>query len=96
MVYVIIVSFWWYFNRTGKLWRALNKNSYGVYIIHVIVIGVFGTLLLNLSLPALVKYLLLIVLTYSVSNGLVSVYRNLVQAMKSSRSNSSASAVELG
>jgi fucose 4-O-acetylase-like acetyltransferase len=82
MLYVTIVSFWFYFDKTGKLWQELNRNSYGVYIIHVIVIGVFGTLLLTVSLPAVVKYLLLIVLTYTTSNLLVSGSRRLIQAIK--------------
>jgi peptidoglycan/LPS O-acetylase OafA/YrhL len=77
LMYVMIESFWRYFDKTGRLWSELNKNSYGVYIIHVIVIGVFGTLLLNLNLPALVKYPLLIVLTYGGSNLIVSLYRSL-------------------
>jgi hypothetical protein len=37
-------------------------------------IGFFGTLLLNTNLPALVKYLLLIISTYVGSNLLVSAY----------------------
>jgi fucose 4-O-acetylase-like acetyltransferase len=84
LMYLMIASFWRYLDKTGRLWSELNKNSYGVYIIHVIVIGVFGTLLLNLNLPALVKYPVLILLTYLVSNLIVSVYRSLVEAMKSS------------
>ena len=83
MLYLMVDTFWRYFDKTGRIWNELNQNSYGVYIIHVIVIGVFGTLLLNLNLPALVKYLLLIVLTYLVSNLLVSLYRYLVQTLKS-------------
>ncbi len=83
MLYLMVETFWRYFDKTGRIWNELNKNSYGVYIIHVIVIGVFGTLLLNLNQPALVKYLLLIVLTYLVSNLLVSLYRFLVQTLKS-------------
>jgi fucose 4-O-acetylase-like acetyltransferase len=51
MVYVMVESFWRYLDKTGKAWDELNKNSYGVYIIHVIMIGVFGTILLNVSLP---------------------------------------------
>jgi hypothetical protein len=86
MVYLMIETFWRYFDKTGRIWSELNRNSYGVYIIHVIVIGVFGTLLLNLNLPALVKYPMLIVLTYGVSNLVVSTYRSLVQTIKSSRS----------
>lgn len=78
MLYLMIETFWRYFDKTGKLWGELNRNSYGVYIIHVIVIGVFGTLLLNTGLPALAKYLLLILSTYLGCNLIVSAYRNLV------------------
>jgi len=85
LMYVMIVSFWLYLDKTGKIWNELNKNSYGVYIIHVIMIGIFGTLLLNLNLPAVVKYLLLIVLTYGSSNLIVLGYRSLTQGMKSSK-----------
>ena len=86
MVNVIIETFRLYLDKTGPIWRELNRNSYGVYIIHVIVIGVIGTLLLNTNLPVLVKYPLLFVFTYGVSNLLVSIYRSLVQNLKSSRS----------
>jgi len=74
MVYLMVESFWRYVDRPGKLWRTLSRNSYGVYITHVIMIGIFGTLLLNTSLPALVKYPLLIISTYVGSNLLVSAY----------------------
>ena len=86
MQYLMIESFWRYLDKPGKLWSALSRNSYGVYIIHVILIGVFGTLLLNTGLPALVKYPLLIVSTYLTSNLLVSGYRSLVRVAKSSNS----------
>jgi len=82
LMYVMILSFWFYLDKTGSILSELNKNSYGVYIIHVIMIGLFGTLLLNLNLPALVKYLMLIVLTYGASNLVVSVYRSLTQMLK--------------
>ena len=96
LVYVMVESFRRYFNRTGKIWGELNRNSYGVYIVHVIMIGVFGTLLLGLNLPALVKYPLLIVLTYLASNLLVSLYRSLVHALKSSRPSSVSQAADMG
>jgi len=82
LLYLMIETFWRYIDKTGRTWNELNKNSYGVYIIHVIVIGVFGTLLLNLNLPALVKYLLLVVLTYLVSNLIVSFYRKAKTGIK--------------
>lgn len=77
MVYVMIESFRLYANKPGRIWSELNRNSYGVYIIHVIVIGVFGTLLLNTQLPALAKYPILFVLVYVISNLIVSSYRRL-------------------
>jgi len=85
LMYIMIESFWRYFDKPGRLWSELNKNSYGVYIIHVIVIGIFGTLLLNTNLPALGKYPVLIVLTYGVSNLVVSIYRSLAQVLKPGR-----------
>jgi peptidoglycan/LPS O-acetylase OafA/YrhL len=86
LVYVMVETFRRYFDRTSRIWAELNRNSYGVYIIHVILIGLFGTLLLNLSLPALLKYPILIVLTYGTSNLLVSGYRSLLRVVQSARS----------
>ena len=85
LMYVMIVSFWLYLDKTGKTWSELSRNSYGVYIIHVIMIGIFGTLLLNTSLPALVKYLLLIISTYVGSNLLVSAYYAVKRGIASKR-----------
>jgi surface polysaccharide O-acyltransferase-like enzyme len=82
LLYLMVETFWRYFDKTGKIWGVLNRNSYGVYIIHVIVIGVFGTLLLNLNIPALVKYPSLIILTYMGSNLIVSGYRLLGKIFK--------------
>ena len=96
LVYVVLETFRRYFDRTSRIWGELNRNSYGVYIIHVILIGVFGTLLLNLSLPALLKYPTLIALTYVTSNLVVSAYRSLLQAVKSGRSRSVSQAMDLG
>jgi len=75
MTYVMVESFRFYLNKSGKLWELLNRNSYGVYIIHVILIGIFGTLLLGVGLPGWAKYLILFILTYTGSNLLVSLYR---------------------
>ena len=82
MMVVMIESFWRYFEKTGRIWAELNRNSYGVYIIHVALIGIFGTLLLHTNLPALAKYPLLLVSTYVGSNLLVSAYRSLTRSLK--------------
>lgn len=75
LVYLMVESFRRYLDKSNPMWNELSRNAYGVYIIHVIVIGMFGTILLGLSLPAVVKYLLLIVSSYLISNLLVTVYR---------------------
>ena len=94
MMYLMIESFWRYLDRTSWIWSELNRNSYGVYVIHVIVIGIFGTLLLNLDLPALVKYLLLVVLTYLGSNLIVSGTRALVGSLMTRRRKSAVAAAD--
>jgi len=81
MVYVMVESFRFYLDKPGKLWSELNKNSYGVYIIHVILIGVLGTLLLGLNFPGWAKYPLLFILTYVGSNLLISLYRRGKKAL---------------
>jgi fucose 4-O-acetylase-like acetyltransferase len=82
MMYVMIETFRRYFDKTGRIWGELNRNSYGVYIMHVILIGIFGTLLMKLGLPVYVKYPGLIILTYLGSNLLVSTYKNLAAKAK--------------
>ena len=77
MMYIMIDSFRRYATGSGRFWDILNRNSYGVYIVHVILIGVFATFLMKLGLPVYVKYPLLILLTYSASNLLVSGYRHV-------------------
>ncbi len=72
LLYTMIETFRIYFDKPGRIWGELNKNSYGVYIIHVIIIGIFGTLLMQFDISAWIKYSALVVLTYVVSNLLVS------------------------
>ena len=81
IMYVMIISFWLYLDQSSKVWAELNRNSYGVYIVHVIMIGIFGTLLLGFNVPAVVKWILLIILAYGGSNLVVSLYRWLKTAI---------------
>ena len=78
MVYLMVQSFWRYLDRTGRVWDELNRNSYGVYIIHVIIVGAIALLLLNVTLPAMVKFLILVVSAYLASNLIVGLYRRAV------------------
>jgi surface polysaccharide O-acyltransferase-like enzyme len=82
LMYVLIQSFWRYVDKPGRLWSELSQNSYGVYIIHVIVLGGLALLLLNLALPPSLKYVILVVSTIVVSNLIVSLYRRAVTGFR--------------
>ena len=82
MVYLMAQSFWRYLDRPGRVWNELNRNSYGVYIIHVIVIGAIALLLLNVTILAELKYLILMLSAYLASNLIVSLYRRAAASMK--------------
>jgi len=78
-LYILIYAFRFNISKTSRLLEQLNKNSYYVYIIHVIVMGLLAIPLLNLGLPAIVKYILLTILTFIISNILVTIYIKVVQ-----------------
>jgi fucose 4-O-acetylase-like acetyltransferase len=74
-LYVFIHLFRFNFNKTNTRMEQLNKSSYSVYIIHMIVLGVIALLLTILHIPAFIKFIILTVLTYTLSNGIVLVYQ---------------------
>jgi fucose 4-O-acetylase-like acetyltransferase len=76
LLYLMVATFRYYLNKQGKILKALNENSYNVYIIHVIVIGCIALVMLNTKIPSLLKYLTLAVSTWVISNLIVYVYRN--------------------
>ena len=76
---VFIYLFRFYFNKSNGLMAHLNRNSYQVYIIHVVVLGVIATLMLNWDIPVFIKFILLTLLTYTVSNVIVYIYKQLFQ-----------------
>jgi peptidoglycan/LPS O-acetylase OafA/YrhL len=78
LLYVIITIFRKHLNKQSRIMPELNKNSYGVYIIHVIVMGGIALTMLNTAIPSLLKFLLLTVSTFAISNLVVSCYRRAV------------------
>ena len=76
-MYLFIETFRRYLDKTGNLWHELNQNAYYVYIIHMIVLGACALLLLKIATPSLVKYIILTMATFFISNLMVSVYRRL-------------------
>jgi hypothetical protein len=78
-LYILIYTFRFSFNKTTKLMNQLSKNSYYVYIIHVIVMGLIALSLLNVDLPVIVKYVSLTILTFVISNIIASAYIRVFQ-----------------
>jgi fucose 4-O-acetylase-like acetyltransferase len=73
--YCAVKTFRYFFDRQGRLGAVLGRLSYGVYIIHMAVLGVFALALLGLDIPGLVKYPVLAATTWSGSNLLVLAYK---------------------
>ena len=80
LLYVMITTFRNYLNKQGKISKELNKNSYYVYIIHVIVLGGIALTMLNTAIPSLLKYLILTVSTYVASNLIISLFRTAIKS----------------
>jgi peptidoglycan/LPS O-acetylase OafA/YrhL len=80
LLYVMINTFRFFLNKSGKIWKEMSRNSYNVYIIHVIVIGVIALAMLNTEIPSLLKYLILTISTYTVSNLIVYFYRKVIRS----------------
>jgi fucose 4-O-acetylase-like acetyltransferase len=77
LLYLIVTTFRYYLNKQGKILKALNENSYNVYIIHVIVIGGLALVMLKTTIPSLVKYLILAVSTWVLSNLIVYFFKGI-------------------
>jgi peptidoglycan/LPS O-acetylase OafA/YrhL len=78
LLYAMITTFRKYMNKQGRIAVELNNNSYGVYIIHLIIMGFVASSMLNSAIPSLLKFLLLTVSTFLVSNLIISCYRKVV------------------
>jgi hypothetical protein len=83
-LHISVYVFRFSFNKTSRLASELAKNSYAVYIIHLVVIGLIALPLLNIAVPAFIKFLILTILAFAVSNLIVSAYRIFFQRAFSS------------
>jgi glucan biosynthesis protein C len=63
-IWLSIICFMWVFASTVKkpsrLWRYLSDASYTVYLLHHIIVVLIGSLILDWSLSAYVKYLIVV------------------------------------
>lgn len=57
--------------------EILNRSSYQVYIVHLIVLGLIGWFLMQTGMPAIIKFIVLSLLTWILSNALVWTYNQI-------------------
>jgi fucose 4-O-acetylase-like acetyltransferase len=81
LIYCAVTTFKYYFDRQGLFARWLGRYSYGVYIVHMGVMGPIALALLHVDLPALVKYPILALATYVGSNLLVWGYARTTEVL---------------
>jgi surface polysaccharide O-acyltransferase-like enzyme len=82
LAYMLVESFRFYGDKTRRIGRELNRNSYAVYIIHVIVTGLITLLMRGTAIPSLVKHLLLAIATFVASNLVVSGSRAVFNSLR--------------
>ena len=88
MVYLMICTFRFYVNRKGALAQALGRYSYGVYIVHFVIMGALALVLLRVDLPSVAKYGILAVATFVCSNLAVAIYKAVRGRLDSLRASS--------
>jgi len=79
MLYVLVTTFRLYRKEQGSLGKVLNGNAYGVYIVHMVVVGGIALVMLSMEIPSLLKYLVLTLSSYVVSNLIVHGYHKVGQ-----------------
>lgn len=80
LLYLSVETFRRHFEKSGKIWNELNKNSYFVYVIHVILIGAIATPLLNSSMPSFLKHLSVTASAYLICNLISYFYRKAIKS----------------
>lgn len=78
-LYVFIHLFRFNFNQINTLMTQLNRSSYSVYIIHIVVMGFIALAMINLHINGFIKFIVLTLSTYILSNSIVIVYQGWIK-----------------
>lgn len=71
-LYVLLRIFRKFLNRSGSLASEMSRNSYAVYIIHMVVMGALSLPLLHAAWPAWIKFTIVTMATFMFSNMIIS------------------------
>jgi peptidoglycan/LPS O-acetylase OafA/YrhL len=66
-------------NKTNPVFSELGRNSYSVYIIHMIVLGIIALAMMQLPIHGGIKYVLLSVFTFLLTNMIIYSWRQAKQ-----------------
>ncbi|MCG8307018.1 MAG: acyltransferase family protein [Cytophagales bacterium] len=80
ILYISIHIFRFNFNKINAVMKYLNKSSYAVYIIHMIVMGMIALVLRHFQFPGGVKFVILTSMTYVISNAIAIAYYRWFQS----------------
>ncbi|MCG6189884.1 acyltransferase family protein [Maribellus maritimus] len=76
---ILIHAFRFNLNKTNPVLNELSKNSYAVYIIHMVVLGVVALAMIHLPVHGGIKYVLLSGFTFLLSNMIIYSWRETRQ-----------------
>ncbi|MCE4564824.1 acyltransferase family protein [Maribellus sp. CM-23] len=79
LLHIFLYSFQTSLNKTNAVLSELSRNSYPVYILHMVVMGVIALTLTDLPIPAMLKFLILSIVTFVVSNMMIYTWRTTLQ-----------------
>ena len=77
---MLVNGFRYFLDKQNNWSKVLNANSYAVYILHVVILGCLALAMLNMEIPSLMKFFILVVSTYAISNLFVFLYRRVVKS----------------
>jgi peptidoglycan/LPS O-acetylase OafA/YrhL len=77
-LYILLDLFKLKFDKVNKFWNFFNKNSYQVYIIHMIIIGLIALLLMNIPVAIFIKFPVLVITSFILSNLIVHLYKRFL------------------
>ena len=78
-LYLLIDVFALKLNKTSRLMSSLNRGSYNVYIIHMIVIGLIATPLIALEINAYLKFGIVAIVSFVASHLIIQLYYKLIK-----------------
>ena len=83
--YILIDLFILKFNKSSNLMKVLNKGSYNVYIIHMVIIGFVATLLIDSNMNTYLKFSIVTIASFIICHTIIYFYYKIKNSMKTTQ-----------